>query len=498
MTKYAHHIRFLTCGNELFHVRYDCILYRLVEIHYVAKVFPTSAFFSSHWAHATRHLDLGPLVILMAANPSLRSVSVENINVGNVWACPHLFKFTEFLKRFPSITCVYLDGNLLDMDTKYHRTYDSTVDVLQTLLARVNSSRVKKLVFKHGKDLMRSNRGRSLSIRAGEVAGGDESNSVAVVEQDGVLQVCVPAPTFTWCMQIVSWYSTVEHLHAGSLWLTKQEALQVLSVNNPHLRTIDLQISLHKQYELAWLLSDKRVPQSSLSLRGIERSMFTDVMRPLLLQPTPHFLRNALVMVSINPGTSITSSLLLEILAVCSNLHTLEADYIWIDGTEPERSPVWASRRLRVFYLNMVFEGSGFNDRYSHQEKLHRATASAVRIAPTFMGQLKRQKDLQVLRLVDTHEWFWRSIFVEMTLATPKNKSSNGIQQLAELSRLEELAISRTLESIGPTELAWMAIHWRCLRSVQVVGLRVKVHPSDVPDFEQCSCRMPHGTQRSW
>lgn len=69
------------------------------------------------------------------------------------------------------------------------------------------------------------------------------------------------------------------------------------------------------------------------------------------------------------------------------------------------------------------------------------------------MGQLKCQKDLQVLRLVDTHEWFWRSIFVEMTLAMPKNKSSNGIQQLAELSRLEELAISGTLESIGPTEL---------------------------------------------
>lgn len=83
------------------------------------------------------------------------------------------------------------------MDTKYHRTYGSTVDVLQTLLTRVNSSRVKKLVFKHGKDLMRSNRGMSLSIRAGEVAGGDASNSVAVVEQDGVLQVCVPAPTFT-------------------------------------------------------------------------------------------------------------------------------------------------------------------------------------------------------------------------------------------------------------------------------------------------------------
>lgn len=81
LTKYTHHVRFLTCGNELFHVHYDCILYRLVEIHYVAKVFPTSAFFSSQWTHATRHLD-----------------------VGNVWACPHLFKFTEFLKKFPSIT----------------------------------------------------------------------------------------------------------------------------------------------------------------------------------------------------------------------------------------------------------------------------------------------------------------------------------------------------------------------------------------------------------
>lgn len=115
------------------------------------------------------------------------------------------------------------------------------------------------------------------------------------------------------------------------------------------------------------------------------------MLRPLFLPETGHWLPAALVILTFD-NSLFGMSLLVDILASCGNLQELVAPMVMIDGSEPEKCPVCATRKLRVLNLGMTRMTHNYVDFWdqevSRQQSANESEVASARIAPGFMEQL--------------------------------------------------------------------------------------------------------------
>lgn len=151
---------------------------------------------------------------------------------------------------------------------------------------------------------------------------------------------------------------------------------------------------------------------------------------------------------------------LLEVFAVCHNLHTLSAE-VKIYGSEPEESLVWASKQLQSLQVGVRLTGDT-NIVYGRQH-YDASAASAAKLAPSFMQQLGQQTSLRTLALTfNSSPDVGTSHFLSLSLG-----SSNGLEQLENLSLLEDIKVVGLQHEVGEAAIAWMEIHWPRLTAIE-------------------------------
>ncbi|KAG0328421.1 hypothetical protein BG000_000502 [Podila horticola] len=461
LSKYAHYIRALTCrGNTLLPLFLKVGLSSLTELAYIIE--PTGHQTTSRYR--IPDVDLGQLFELIKANPMLHSLSIKITDM-DIRIEPHLRRpldeFVETLSTFPSITNLYLGRLYFFQGEEQERT---VLALLEQRLAKVDISRVTRLQFT-SLTLAETNTVVPTLRRRWENETGLYSakwNSLAVAQHAGTLQICMPSVFYsTMTVSMLRRLPGLQGFSTNYLWNFGAEVLQELPVICTQLKDISLNLSGVEGVDLARYLSHPHVHLSTVRLQDIGANVYASGVRPLLLQPTPHFLRNALVVVKTTNGFPMSS--VLEILAQCPNLHTLEVYNGLINGFEPDVTPVWASQQLRVLQLGFYLHG-GLGNTYITKEHLAVSAASAARIAPSLMAQLGQQRHLRNLHLS-----FSRFLVdgVAPFLALSSD-SANGLQQLNELSRLERFVIYGLTNSMGDSEAAWMAEHWPRLQSIRL------------------------------
>lgn len=204
---------------------------------------------------------------------------------------------------------------------------------------------------------------------------------------------------------MLKWLPGLKSFGTNYFWNCSAQVLQELPISCSQLKDISLSLSGVEGKDLARYLGHANLRLSSVRLQNIGERLYASGIRPLLLQPRSHFLCNALVVVKTTYGFPMSS--VLEVLAQCPNLHTLEVPNVLISGSEPEVIPFWASQKFRVLHLGFCL------------------------------------KEIEA----DT---------------------STRSTQLSELPRLERFAINGLINSVGDTEVSWMAEHWPRLRSIRL------------------------------
>lgn len=443
----------------------------------------------------TPSLDFTELVKLISTNPSLHSLSVENIQLFHEIERPRLEEFVATLDAFPLITCLYMDGKSFCTKNDHHR---SMLTVLEQRLSKIDNSKVKALKFMDASELTRSRRGLSNLTRDGDTRiwpGGRWENerhkseyhwdTLAVLEHNGLMQVCLPGAFLDTAID------SILARHPGLRQLAIKKAslppsvFQELPIKCPEVQELDLQLEGVKGQDLARFLRDPRVKLTSLSLHRIESGVYREALQPLLLQPMAHFFRHALVEVTFR-GTSLAMSSVLEILTLCYNLRVLSGGAT-ITGSEPEECPMWASQLRSVdlgLYIkgNRPLEGSNSSD-----GDLALSTLSANMKARAFMEQLGYQTSMRELTLhFNGFGHYGTSPFLKLTLGC-----AHGLGQLAKLSRLEKFVVCGLLHDVGPAEITWMKQHWPRLKTIKLPvikpGTRVPAkaigHEAFLPDY---------------
>lgn len=487
--KYAHHIRALTWRGDLqIPVLIAANVTNLEELNFiVGEKFnllnggpsPVSIYCSETRDRSSPHLVLGDLDKLIAANPSLRSVSIEDLDLHSKRECLALERFVESLDAFPSITCLYLSGWLCGIDNKAE--YESSlIAIMERRLALIDKSSIKTLKFRDREYFTRSKRGlpgqeedatgrRWAGGRWESESSGEIHTVVAVLENNGVLEISMPYQEDLFIRLSVTLstrFPALQHLDMGLFRSVYPRVLQVLPASCPNLRTFVMPLNKIRSDDVETFMMDPRMKLSSLTLKGIGPITYAIALRPSLLQPT-NFLCHALVKATFNRNSSLSS--LLEVLALCPNLHSLLTSEVIINGSEPDISPVWACRRLQVLNLRLVLKGSLFTFHDHNKEALALAENSAAKLASTFMQQLGQQFHLRELHLVDSHRRYTTFQFIRLSL------ENSGMKHLAELRQLESIMFTGDVKSIGGAEVEWMSIHWPHLKSIQLY--------SSKPDF---------------
>ncbi|KAF8986218.1 hypothetical protein BGZ52_009280 [Haplosporangium bisporale] len=480
LIKHAHYIRAITCrGNAILPVLVEAGVTRLRELNFIAEQTPD--------------LDCTALVELIASNPRLHSLSVENIRFVHNIRRSQLEDFIVTLDEYPLITSFYMGGRFMLKGDDYKATL---LAVLNRRLSRVDGSRVKVLDFIKPSQFIRSKRWWSDLTRVTVASqlppqyydnhqNGYPWNSVAVLDYNRSVQVCVPHSILDSAVaSMLTRLPRLRRLTSPQLTVPAT-AFQVLPAECPKLRKLSLGGISDMSQTLASFLADPRVRLTSLRLLRIEKGVYEAAIQPCLPRSSsPHFLRHALVEAVFQHNILAMSSLL-ELLASCPNLHTLSAWTI-ADGSVPKESPVWASQ-LRLLSLGLYLEGNRGSNGHIDEQSLAISTAAALKLAPSFMHQLGQQTRLWRLTLMfSAGRYYCTSPFLELSVGCV-----HGLEQLARLSRLQELTITGLLHNVGPTEIAWMAQHWPRLRSIELPVInqdtletaQAPEHESSLPDY---------------
>ncbi|KAG0040969.1 hypothetical protein BGZ82_003579 [Podila clonocystis] len=429
-------------------------------------------------------VNLGAFEQLIAANPSLRALSIENVDPKTRHDCTVLQRFVENLDKFPTITSLFLDGRL----GLYTDTRSLMLEVLERRLAKMDAENVVRLDLKKDSQFRRSKHGMS-GLEGGSghwwttrqwermpFQSRETQRSLAVRECNGGFNICIPSQVSTALEPIIMRYPELRHLSLAPHFSVVGKLLRSLPDICPRLCTLYLQPARAKGEDLARYLGHPAIQLSTISLDHLKQELYTTALRPLLLQAQPHYLRNALVKMAFI--TFIRMSSLLEILATCPNLHTLSVPFVNIEGSGPAMSPPWVSQTLQVLNIGLhVKRTPSYRIYCGDEQRLYdpKAVESAVRIAPSFMfqlGQLRHLSDLYLLfGISDT---YGTSPFLEVSL-----DGANGLQQLAELAQLERVVVCGLLHNVGATEIAWMTEHWPRLKSIQLPVVEAgKIVPS--------------------
>ncbi|KAG0019755.1 hypothetical protein BGZ82_011800 [Podila clonocystis] len=478
--KHARYIRVLTCrGYATLTLLIIAGISDLVELNFIVNENPEvppgvfslrpseiQAYRQQMRIHATPYLDLGGLLKVIGANPALRTLSVVNVRLYDRIECKALVEFVAALDEFPRITCLYLGGRFANRN---ENNDPSLAEVFKRRLDLTNAGEIKKLDFnRSGLGLAslapvtnaRSWPGRSSGWKT--YLPSPHYDSLAVVEHDGTLLVRVPQVMESRgaTLSILRRFPQLRHLNLG---YHDSLTFQELPWRCRNLQEIDFKLDWVPGEALERFLGDPRVQLSSVKLDEIENEHYA-ALRPFLLQTAPHFLRDALVKVTLT-SKSVPMSSVFEILAICSHLEALSVPNAVVSGSEPEAPRVWASQCLQVLHLGLFLKGGQLNlGTRNNPHDLPASNAAAQRIAPVLMQQIGKQEDLRDLHLLlNDYHFYNRSVFLELALGP-----ANGLGQLAGLSRLEKFAITGLLHRVGATEIAWMKQHWPRLRMIML------------------------------
>ncbi|KFH65223.1 hypothetical protein MVEG_08704 [Podila verticillata NRRL 6337] len=498
--KNAHHIRSLTCRGDLLPVLVEAKISNLVELNYMVGmgVNPPLPMFTDCLAPpgpTPPDPSFTALLKLIVANPQLRSLSIKNAMQHRPVDNRLFWPLQEFFRSLTSSSSssmprLYLGGLFMPSDVPMSSTLSA---VLKWHLLNVEGSKVTKLELKRTSHSARFQRGLS-SLAVVEIEGYyprekrrvpydhavEAQNSLGVFKNNGALTIS--APYSCYLVVIESMLKRFPDLRCLSVdYFTEGlgRHLRYIMPASPSLRDIKFGRIGTWDEDLAESLGPD-LKLDSVSLGEMKSDLYSGAIRPLLLRDTPHFLRHALAEVTFSPSLPLLMSSLLELLAACPRMRTLSVPIVQIDGSEPDVSPVWACQQLQTLSLGLYTSGYRIHSKTIDQV-FAVSSASAEKIAPSFMQQLGQQRCLQDLQLLLRHTWRgdW-SPFLDLSMGC-----TNGLEQLAELSQLEKVAISGLMHSVEETEIAWMVRHWPRIALIRIPAPTTMSYVSDArqPDY---------------
>ncbi|KAG0030370.1 hypothetical protein BGZ81_002752 [Podila clonocystis] len=484
--KNARHTRALTCkGPESLQVILEAGFCDLLEINFVSGM-------------QDQTLEFELLTRLVAQNPGLRAVSIEDLMVRTNVQFGLLKTFVQFLEVCPHITCFYLESI-------WKESRERRQEILQMRLDLIKKGNVKtlsqvKMVPRSGRNpLSRPGKrhfwpGRETTIYARDSLGLEDKWSygrfdhqynyyydrdimAVLVKGQGLVEVC--GLQFT-ASTIQERFPHVQQIRGR--W-TQLVGLKNLS----QLKAIDLLVDCTPETDK--FLQDPPPNLSAVHLDVCRRE------HPQYLLPSDsnRGLRASRLVVTLILGHKLPMPLLLQALMVCPNLEVLSAKTVFIEGSEPglpATCPQWASRKIKKMGLGFWLDGHdhdmGDFDTGRDQVTVQRSLNSANRIARSFMAQLGSQADLQDLELSFNCAYrCWTSPFLQLAVGP-----SNGLDQLAGLHRLEHFSITGLLHDLGPVEIEWMKKHWPRLKRIHLPIL-TKDKKDLVYHIRDCKAHVP-------
>lgn len=498
--KHAHHIRALTCRGDLLPLLVEAKISNLVELNYMVGMgvnppFPMLTDCLAPPGPTPPNPCFTALLKLIVANPQLRSVSIKNAIQHRPVDNRLFWPLQEFIKSLASSSSsnmprLYLSGLFMPSDVPMSSI---VLAVLKWHLFNVEGSKMAKLELKRTSHSARFQRGLS-SLAVVEIEGNyprekrrdsydyavEAQNSLGILKDSGALTISAPYSCYRVVIEsMLKRFPDLRCLRVDYLTEGLGRHLRYIMPASPSLRDISFGRIGTWDEDLAEFLDQPELKLDSVSLGEMKSDLYSGAIRPLLLRDTPHFLRHALVEATFSPSLPLLMSSLLEILAVCPHMRTLSMPIVQIDGSEPDESPVWTCQ-LQTLSLGLYTSGYRIHSKTIDQV-FAVSSASAEKIAPSFMQQLGQQRHLQDLQLLLRHTWRgdW-SPFLDLSLGC-----TNGLEQLAEMSRLEKVAISGLMHSVEETEIAWMARHWPRLASIRIPAPTTMSYVCDArqPDY---------------
>ncbi|KAF9106244.1 hypothetical protein BGX27_009257 [Mortierella sp. AM989] len=239
----------------------------------------------------------------------------------------------------------------------------------------------------------------------------------------------------------------------------------------PHLRSIGISCSSIKDHQFAAFL--RSLTTTALTMLNVGGSGFRDHSM-LAMRDCSHFI--TIREMCLDSCPYVTSKMVSTILISCPALEVFTAERLYVIDMEQDGSPPWACLNIRELYVNIDLinselkqsnnagvdipeaEGGERNDeRAKEMEKLHEAERQKLIIA-----QLAKLTKLRVLQISRGCLHYFRSgpaVGVELLL-------EKGLDQLAELSHLEEIYFSGWISRPAHLEAEWMLKHWKHLNVV--------------------------------
>lgn len=484
--KNAHYIRAITCkGPNSLQAILEAGLCDLLEINFVSGM-------------QDQTLEFELLTQLVAQNPGLCAVSIEDLTVRSDVQFGLLKTFVQFLNDCPLITCFYLEA-------VWKESYERKQEILQMRLDMIRKDRLKTLslvgmVPRSGRSpLARPGNqhfwpGRETTIYAKYSLGLEDKWSygrfdhhynyfydrdimAVLVKGQDLIEVCG--------LQFKASADWEQFSHVQQIRGRRIPLLGLKSLS--HLKEIDLVVENTPQTEM--FLQDPPPNLSAVHLDVYGRA------HPQYLLPSDsnRGLRISRLVVTLILNIQLPMPLLLQTLMVCPNLEVLRAKRVFIEGSEPglpATCPQWASHKIKKLTLGLWLDGHDNDDSDFHTGRntitVRASLNSASRIAKSFMAQLGSQIDLQDLELSFNCTYrCWTSPFLHLAVGTP-----NGLDQLAGLHRLEYFSITGLLHAVGPVEIAWMKEHWPRLNRIQLPILK-KDENDLVYHLRDCEAHIP-------
>ncbi|KAG0351762.1 hypothetical protein BG005_008758 [Podila minutissima] len=460
----AHYIRAITCkGPDNLQAILEAGVCNLLEINFVSKM-------------QDQTLELELLARLVAQNPGLCAVSIEDLMVRSDVQFGLLMTFLEFLDGFPLITCFYLEAVWKESHERKQEILQKRFDLIRK--DNVKTIKVVGMVPRSGRSPLSrpGNRhfwpGRERTIYARYSLGLEDEWSngrfdhlhkfyhdraiLAVLDRgQGLLEVSdLQFKKST----VLEQFPLVQQIRGRRIPLLGLKSLL-------HLKEIDLVVDNSPETEM--FLHDP-----PLNLSAVHLDVYGRAHPQYLLQSDSNRgLRVSHLVSTLILNNKIPMPLLLQTLMVCTNLEVLNAKTVFIEGSEPglpATCPQWGSRKIKKLRLGFWLDGHDNDENDFHTGRnnatVQRSLNSASRIAQSFMAQLGSQIDLQDLELSFNCTYrCWTSPFLQMAVGP-----SNGIDQLAGLHRLEYFSITGLLHEVGPVEIGWMKDHWPRLKKIHL------------------------------
>ncbi|KAG0341421.1 hypothetical protein BG000_009122 [Podila horticola] len=459
LTKHAHHIRAVTCRFQRDLLALTCTgVSNLVEINFIVQEQVRNP--SERHRSAVVETGLSDLIQLVAQNPNLRAVSIENLGLLTAdKPAEDLLALVTFLETRPGITCFYVGGNAtLD---------EGRLDLMRTILSlrldRIDGKTVQSLVLRDRQELMRYRRG---------------------------------PPSIMGVEPLLKRYSGLRRLGTGMLTpLLVDHVMELLPDTNTDIQELD--VSYVEEQALSTYLTDPRVQLSSLSVKTILRNKdncYRFLLTDVFLEPH-HFFHTALVRLDLH-GIPTVMPQVLQLLGGSPNMKYLDAGHVHLTSEEPDMCAPWVCTgltglRMQIHLFNVFFSSS----KMDYFEQLRMIQDKAETMAGSFMAQLGSLTELRELELRFNDPTECDSTpFLALNV-----EAENGLRQLEKLDRLEKLVISGVLHRVGDREVEWMAAHWPRLRSIELPVFDGVNNPGladpqgcevFLPDYERCFSRL--------